>query len=129
MATAVLSQQPLLPDFSSGSVGRTQLGVDFGTKTPTTGLRDVHTELHYYKDNEDGSPPHPTYIDRPETYERPFETHPVTVHDVRGRDHEFTLDSNGFQFFSHTATEKDFVDDEQVKASYYPEVAQLLKEA
>ncbi|KAF2277353.1 uncharacterized protein EI97DRAFT_493302 [Westerdykella ornata] len=78
--------------------------------------------------DDDGSPPHPTYVDRPETFDRPFEQHPVTVRDVRGREHEFTLDGNGFQFHKHKSEEKDFVDDEKIKARYYPEIEQLLKE-
>ena len=42
---------------------------------------------------------------------------------------QYTLDSHGFQIYPHTATEKDFVDDEQIKAGYYPETEQLLKDA
>jgi hypothetical protein len=89
---------------------------------------DVHTTLNYYKPNEDGSPPHPTYIDRPETYERPFEQHAAIIHDVTGLEAEYTLDGNGFQFHRHTSVEKDFVDDAQIKAQYYPETEQLLKD-
>ncbi|KAF2661039.1 hypothetical protein K491DRAFT_588114 [Lophiostoma macrostomum CBS 122681] len=76
-----------------------------------------------------GSPPHPTYTDRPETYNRPVETHSATVRDVSGREKEYTLDGNGFQFYRHTSVEKDFKDDEQIKAQYYPETEQLLKDA
>ncbi|KAK5995127.1 Low-affinity methionine permease [Cladobotryum mycophilum] len=89
---------------------------------------DVQTTLNYYKENEDGSPPHPTYVDRPETYDRPLETHPVTVRDVSGEEDKYTLDGNGFKYHRHTSREKDFVDDEQIKAQYYPEVEQLLKD-
>ncbi|CAI6342233.1 unnamed protein product [Periconia digitata] len=91
--------------------------------------RDVETTLHYYKPNADGSPPHPTYTDRPETYHRPSEEHSITVRDVRGQDGEFTLDKNGFQFYGHTSAEKDFADDEHIKAVYYPETEELLKKA
>ena len=42
---------------------------------------------------------------------------------------QYTLDSHGFQIYPHAATEKDFVDDEQIKAGYYPETEQLLKDA
>lgn len=90
---------------------------------------DVETSLNYYKPNEDGSPPHPTYVDRPETYERPYESHKIVVHDARGSEDHFTLDSNGFQFYKHAAQEKDFLDDEQIKDGYYKETEQLLKDA
>lgn len=89
----------------------------------------MQTVLNYHKPNEDGSPPHPTYVDRPETYNRPFESHPTTVKDVRGRENEYSLDSNGFQFYRHPSVEKDFVNDEQIKDQYYKEVEQLLKDA
>ncbi|KAL6707869.1 hypothetical protein ACN47E_003769 [Coniothyrium glycines] len=90
---------------------------------------DAHTILNYHKPNEDGSPPHPTYVDRPETYERPVEAHPTTVRDVTGREEEFTLDVNGFEFYNNIAQEKDFTDDEKIKTGYYAETEHLLKEA
>ena len=97
--------------------------------TTRAGPRDVSTVLHYHKPNEDGSPPHPTYVDRPETYDRPTELHRVTVRDVRDNEEEYTLDKNGFQFYRNTAQEKDFLDDDKIKSGYYAEVEQLLKEA
>ena len=127
MAAAAV-QQPLIPaGFGSENTGR------LGTYANTAALEknvqphDIKTTLNYYKAPEDGSPPHATYVDRPETYDRPFETHPVTVHEVAGREGEFSLDGNGFEFIRNTATEKDFLDDDQIKASYYPEVEELLK--
>ncbi|KAH7410511.1 amino acid permease-domain-containing protein [Phaeosphaeria sp. MPI-PUGE-AT-0046c] len=63
------------------------------------------------------------------TYNRPTELHPTTIHDVRGRESDFTLDGNGFQIYKHAANEKDFLDDEQIKAGYYAETEQLLKNA
>jgi len=46
-------------------------------KQTTTKGRDVPTTLNYYKAPADGSPPHATYIDKPETYDRPVEEHLV----------------------------------------------------
>ncbi|PVH96920.1 hypothetical protein DM02DRAFT_598370 [Periconia macrospinosa] len=79
--------------------------------------------------NADGSPPHPTYTDRPETYNRESNQHNVTVHDVRGREDQFTLDKNGFQFYKHESSEKDFLDEEKIKEGYYRETEELLKKA
>ncbi|TWU77576.1 hypothetical protein ED733_007718 [Metarhizium rileyi] len=59
---------------------------------------DVKAVPKYFKENEDGSPPHPTYVDRPETNNRPFEAHQVLVTDIAG------------------------------EASYYTETEQLLKD-
>jgi hypothetical protein len=91
--------------------------------------RDVKTTLNFHKDNEDGSPPAPTYVDKPQTYERPYETHDVTIHDIRGKEHEFSIYKQGFQVYPHVSKEKDFLDTEQIKAVYYPETEQLLKDA
>lgn len=97
--------------------------------TPLTARKhDVETTLNFHKDNEDGSPPHPTYVDRPETYDRAVDTHKVTIKDIRGEEDKYSLDTTGFQVHRHTSVEKDFVDDEQVKARYYPEIEQLLKD-
>jgi hypothetical protein len=89
----------------------------------------VHTTLNYYKPSADGSPPTPTYVGKPETYDRPHEPIPVTITDVRGNEKEYTLDKNGFQFYEHISQEKDFLDEEQIKTKYYAETEQLLKDA
>lgn len=129
MAAAVVSQasQPI----GFGVVNTASIGPD-ASVAPDAHLfpkpHDVYTSLAYHKPNEDGSPPHPTYVDKPETYERPVEWHDAVIHDVTGRESEFTLDGNGFQYYRHDSREKDFVDDDHIKAVYYPEVDQLLKD-
>ncbi|KAF1808360.1 hypothetical protein P152DRAFT_517613 [Eremomyces bilateralis CBS 781.70] len=90
---------------------------------------DVSAELYYYKENEDGSPPDPTYVGKPSTYLRPHTTENFVIHDVAGEEEKYTIDSHGFQFLKHESKEKDFLDDEKIKAEYYPEVEQLLKDA
>lgn len=92
-----------------------------------TGKHDVETTLNYYLD--DGNPPKPAYVGVPESYERPVDQVKVTVHDIRGDEANITLDKNGFQVYPHTSKEKDFLDDEKIKAEYYPETEQLLKDA
>jgi len=92
-------------------------------------VHDVPTKLNYYKDPGDGSGPAPSYVGKPETYERPYESLDVVVEDIRGREDQFTLDKNGFQIYRHESEEKDFTDDDQIKSVYYPETEQLLKDA
>ncbi|KAI1172868.1 hypothetical protein F4777DRAFT_486916 [Nemania sp. FL0916] len=89
---------------------------------------EVEAVLHYFKDNEDGSPPAPTYVGKPETYERPVDTHRGKITNIAGRESEFSLDKQGFQIHHHVAQEKDFLDDAHIKAVYYPETEQLLKD-
>ncbi|KAI1422107.1 hypothetical protein F5Y12DRAFT_764559 [Xylaria sp. FL1777] len=54
--------------------------------------------------------------------------HEVTIEDVRGRESEFNLDRDAFQIIKDVpeSKEKDFTDDESIKANYYPEVEKLL---
>ena len=88
----------------------------------------VKTLLNYYKDPGDGSEPKPTYVGKPETYERPAEPLEVTVHDIRGEEGKHTLDGTGFQIYRHVSAEKEFLDDEKIKREYYAETEQLLKD-
>lgn len=90
---------------------------------------DVHTVLNFFKANEDGSPPAPTYVGKPETFDRPVETHNVVIQDVTGDEAKYSLDSHGFQFVPHVSKERDFVDDDQIKDQYYKEVDQILRDA
>ena len=91
--------------------------------------RDVVAEFNYYKDPGDGSPPAPSYVGKPETYERPAETGTMVVHDIRGEEDRYTLDTTGFEIYKHVSQETAFEDDEEIKKIYYPEVEELLKAA
>jgi hypothetical protein len=99
------------------------------TEAPVTRKHDVPTTLNYYKDPGDGSEPQPSYVGKPETYNRPVEELDVTVHDIRGEEEKYSLDGNGFRIWRHESGEKDFVDDEKIRAEYYKETEQLLKDA
>jgi hypothetical protein len=125
MATAAVQTPQPTPYFSQQLSNTTASANNIPTPKP----HDVDTVLYYHKPNADGSPPHPTYVDRPETYERPTEAHPTTVHDVRGTEKQYLLDQNGFQFYKHASAEKAFADDNEIKKAYYAETEQLLKDA
>jgi len=88
---------------------------------------DVATELFYYLD--DGKPIAPAYVGKPNTYLRPHAAQNVLIHDIAGDEDRYNLDSHGFQFVNHASKEKNFLDDEQIKAVYYPETEQLLKDS
>ena len=125
MATATVQHSVSL-SFGSSDGDKLQNYVSSGTAAVEP--RHVQTTLNFYRDPGDGSAPHPTYIDKPETYDRPFVSIPVTVQDLAGHEDDYSLDDNGFQFHRHTATEKAFVDDDAIKTSYYAETEQLLKD-
>ena len=90
--------------------------------------QDVSAEFFYHKDPEDGGAPHPTYVGKPEIYERRNVTRIMVVHDIRGEEEHYTLDGNSFQIWKRDSEEKDFVDEEQIKRVYYPGVKSILKQ-
>lgn len=61
-------------------------------------------------------------------YTTKFDARKAKVTDVRGRETDFSLDRNGFEFHHHTSNEKDYTDDSQVKDVVYKEVDQLLRD-
>lgn len=53
--------------------------------------------------------------------------HDVNIRDLRPVKDKFTLDRNGFQLVNHVTEEKDFLDEEQVRKTYYPACQALIK--
>ncbi|KAJ9633029.1 uncharacterized protein PV06_02626 [Exophiala oligosperma] len=91
----------------------------------------VRTKLNFFRDPEDGSPPH-NYVEKPPEGrpQRNFgeDVVEVEVNDVRGREEDFSLDKDAFQAVKGVAAsgETEFVDDDHIKRVYYPEVERLL---
>ena len=54
---------------------------------------DVVADFNSNKDPGDGSPPVPSYVGKPETYEGPAETRAMVVHDVGAEEDKYTLDT------------------------------------
>ena len=96
---------------------------------PSRIRHDLVATFNYYKDPGDGSLPAPTIIGKPETYERPAEPLSQPVHDIRGEEDSYSLDTTGFQIYKHTSQETAFEDDDQIKSVYYPEIEEILKSA
>ncbi|KXX73741.1 Uncharacterized protein in dcmA 3'region, partial [Madurella mycetomatis] len=90
--------------------------------------RDVITTINYYNDLGDGSKPQAYIVGQAQSYYRQSRPHPVTVHDIRGEEENFTLDAYGFQLFRHESKENEFLDLERIKKEYYAETEQLLKD-
>ena len=53
--------------------------------------------------------------------------HKRSVHNLRGRESEFTTDNSGFAVYNEPAKEKKFTDDAAVRNGYYGEVEALLR--
>ena len=91
------------------------------------------TTLSFYKPPEDGSKPF-NYVEEPPEGQpqRNFGSleAQVEVNDARGREKEFSLESNAFlpvKGYPHNP-DIDWNDDENIKRVYYPEVERILKE-
>jgi hypothetical protein len=54
------------------------------------------------------------------------ETHIVPIHDMRGIEREISLDREGFELIGHRSAVRDFFDDDEVRAVYYPEAERLI---
>jgi len=92
---------------------------------------DTTVTLNYFRPPEDGSKPF-NYVEAPPKGEpqRNFGDFDVQVkiHDIRGKEADYTLDNQAFQVVSNLpdSAEKEFIDDESIKKNYYPEVEKLI---
>lgn len=97
---------------------------------------DVVAKLNFFVPPADGAVPF-NYVDAPPPGEPQnnfgTETQDVLIHDIRGREHEFSdtpgsLDRNAFLVVQNLppSAESDFLEDESIKKNYYPEVEDLL---
>ena len=57
-----------------------------------------------------------------------LEEHAVTIRDGRALKSEFGLEKHGFKFIDHETAAKNFFDVDELKAVYYPEIEQLVKQ-
>jgi hypothetical protein len=72
------------------------------------------------------NPPPGTALPRRDGNYRPFT---VAMHDGRQVADKLSLDREGFELVRHETAVKDFYDDDEVRAVYYPELEKLLKQA
>ncbi|KAK3186072.1 hypothetical protein K4F52_005062 [Lecanicillium sp. MT-2017a] len=94
---------------------------------------DVTASLNYYHPPADNSKPYNNIDPKPDMVPRNYSdiTKETTLHDIRGRETDYTLDRDAFQVLldvpdSHEPS--DFTDDDSIAANYYPEVEKLLLE-
>ncbi|KAI0196700.1 hypothetical protein EV127DRAFT_458683 [Xylaria flabelliformis] len=114
---ATVSTQ-LAPGLPSGLVGSTQ------TQSKPE-KHDVACDIMYFALQ---GTPAPFHMGRPGTVLGPMKSLPVIVHDISGEEGKYPIDTYGFQFVKHESKEKDFLDAEKIKAEYYPEIEQLVKD-
>jgi len=91
---------------------------------------DVPTTLNYYAPKGDTEAPYQYVYQPPEGVPKNnigVDPKPAVIHDARGREADFSIDTTGFQFVKHVSAEKAFDDEERIKTVYYREVEELLK--
>ncbi|CCL99876.1 uncharacterized protein FIBRA_01901 [Fibroporia radiculosa] len=92
----------------------------------------VAAGLIYFAPPPDGSKPYNNVNADPSTGQprRNWldDPHTVQIENIRGKEHEFTLDTTGFQFYRRPATHKAFTDDKEIERDYYPESIEFVKE-
>ncbi|EMR63916.1 putative methyltransferase-like protein [Eutypa lata UCREL1] len=124
MSTLIATRPPLLVEPVS------RPGIDYTSRKQKG--HDISASINYWKDPGDGSLPTPVNVsDDTVTNKRPTVAQRVLVRDITGEEAKYTLDKNAFQLHHHESTLKEldeFRDDAKVKAEYYPESAQLLKD-
>jgi hypothetical protein len=145
MATATLSLQnnnSIYSSFHTSGTYNPGSGVDLSptitaasitqdatSATAPSQFPSLHASFNYYLPPADGSRPPATYIDKPETYQQIAETRVMPVQDIRGNEDRYNLDTTGFQVVKHVSAEREFLDEDQIKRVYYPEVEAILKAA
>jgi hypothetical protein len=87
---------------------------------------DVQTTINYHPAENDGEL-NTVIPGTAGSYRRAFDTTPVTIHDIRGQEDQFTLEKQGFQVYKHTSAEKKFEEKDAIKNVMYPEIEELLK--
>ncbi|KAK1449211.1 hypothetical protein CMEL01_08526 [Colletotrichum melonis] len=102
----------------------------FPVSPTSSGKHHVQTTFNYFKPLSKGQEPPTIYPFRPEThdYSRWTEQVPVTVHDITGDEHKYSLDNHGFKFHLHKTKVANFDDPLVVEQEYFPEMKQMLKD-
>ncbi|KZT24833.1 hypothetical protein NEOLEDRAFT_1134504 [Neolentinus lepideus HHB14362 ss-1] len=96
-------------------------------------MPSVFSSLRYFLPPEDGTRPYlSTYKVDPATgeAEKNFAEawYKMEIEDIRGKEEEYTLDTNGFQLYKRPSKHTEFVDDAEIREEYYPECIQFIKD-
>lgn len=93
----------------------------------------INSQIKYYHERPPGAEP---LVHRPrlaESRRMPFDERTVPVTDLRATSNPFTLDTNGFQFLKYKGQAGKLYDtfesDDKIRANYYDEARELVKDA
>jgi hypothetical protein len=86
---------------------------------------DVEVDIHYFKEPEDGTAA--GREDLASNNPKSCDTRLTIIRDIRGQEHNFKLEVNGFEYFHHPAPEPSELEDEKIKETYYLEMESVVK--
>lgn len=90
---------------------------------------ETKSNLIFYSPPADGSAPYNYVEPQPDGHQKNYgeNPHEVTLHDIRGHESNYDINTNGFGVLQNVSSEeKEFTDEESIKRIYYPEVENLL---
>lgn len=97
---------------------------------PALALPYVEADLHYLGQMTER--PRNYTFDPPPSVPRSnivTETHRVPIHDLRPIEERISLDGEGFELLGHVSGVRDFYNEDELRAVYYPESERLIAEA
>jgi hypothetical protein len=86
---------------------------------------DIEATLFYYK-SRDGISPEINDIELL-LGDKDADGRKVMIQDIRHKEHDYSLENNGFQVLNHDIQGDIFRDVETIKSLYYPAMANLLR--
>ena len=91
----------------------------------TTTTKAVSTRLNWaFAEGEEGED---IRADTTNSLKLQWDNRAVSIEDVRGREQDFTLDKQGFEFHNAPTSFKDFNNDDSIRAEYFKDVEALAK--
>lgn len=87
----------------------------------------IKAEVNYFLEPPAGEPYPIIYPGLVGSRRRKWDVRSVEVNDLRGRENEFEVDTNGFQVVAFATKEKEYDDDDRIKQEVYPEAEELIK--
>lgn len=66
-------------------------------------------------------------VGTPEFFNRKFTPTTVQIQDIRGREKDFSLEEQGFQWVTHASEQGEFSDEARIKSHYIAETEELIR--
>ncbi|KAF3480658.1 uncharacterized protein GIQ15_06005 [Arthroderma uncinatum] len=88
--------------------------------------KGVDAWINYYKPPADGSLPQHNDLEIM-LGDKDMVSYRMRIHDLRGKENDFTLDTHGLQYAKLQTKVTDWANEDEIKSTYFPEVEELVK--